>query len=123
MGASVSGVEPLGDASCPSPSATGAFIAGFCWQPLSEGMMIDAGRMRSEENLYRTFFVLIHAHSPFSPEPTTGDGCESVTRQPAKGFTPRGTARAVRLSVKGVKFVKVACFHVSISEIVESVLQ
>jgi hypothetical protein len=49
MGARVSQVAPLGDASLPAASATGAFIAVFCWQPLFGGVMIgaEAGRMTS----------------------------------------------------------------------------
>jgi len=49
MGARVSQAAPVGDASIPVASATGAFIAAFCWQPLSGGVMIGAevGRMTS----------------------------------------------------------------------------
>jgi hypothetical protein len=49
MGACVSNAAPLGDTSLLAASATDAFIAAFCWQPLSGGMMIggEAGRMTS----------------------------------------------------------------------------
>jgi hypothetical protein len=49
MGISVSQAGPLSDASLPAASATGAFIAVFCWQPLFGGVMIgaEAGRMTS----------------------------------------------------------------------------
>jgi hypothetical protein len=47
MHARVSQAAPLGDASLPAASATGAFIAAFSWQPLFGGLMIGAevGRM------------------------------------------------------------------------------
>jgi len=38
MGASVSQVVPLGAATFRAASMTGAFIAGFTWQPLSGGV-------------------------------------------------------------------------------------
>jgi hypothetical protein len=49
MGASVSQAAPLGDASFPTASKTGAFIVAFSWQPLSVGVMIgvEVGRMTS----------------------------------------------------------------------------
>jgi hypothetical protein len=49
MGARVSQATPFGDASIPTASATGAFVAAFSWQPLSGGVMIGAevGRMTS----------------------------------------------------------------------------
>jgi len=43
MGACVSQVAPVGDASIPAASATGACTAAFPWQPLSGGAMIGAG--------------------------------------------------------------------------------
>jgi len=49
MGARVSQATPFGDTSIPTASATDAFIAAFCWQPLLGGVMIGAevGRMTS----------------------------------------------------------------------------
>jgi hypothetical protein len=49
MGARMSQAAPVGDASIPAASETGAFIAAFSWQPLSGGVMIGAevGRMTS----------------------------------------------------------------------------
>jgi len=49
MGATMSGVVPLGDPSFLPASETDAFIASFCWQSLSGGVMIGAevGRMTS----------------------------------------------------------------------------
>jgi len=49
MGARVSQAAPVGDASFPAASATGAFLAAFRWQRLSGGVMIGAevGRMTS----------------------------------------------------------------------------
>jgi len=45
----VSQAAPLGDASLPAASATGAYVAAFCRQPLSGGVTIGAevGRMTS----------------------------------------------------------------------------
>ena len=42
MGARMSQAAPVGDASIPAASATGAFIAAFCRGPLSSGVMIGA---------------------------------------------------------------------------------
>ena len=42
MGARMSQAAPVGDASIPAASETDAFIAAFCWQPLSGGVMIGA---------------------------------------------------------------------------------
>jgi hypothetical protein len=45
----LSQAAPLGNASFPPASATGAFIAAFSWQPLSGGVMVrtEMGRMTS----------------------------------------------------------------------------
>jgi hypothetical protein len=49
MGTRLSQAAPLGDVSFLAESATGAFIAAFCWQTLLGGVMIGAevGRMTS----------------------------------------------------------------------------
>ncbi|HUE13890.1 MAG TPA: hypothetical protein VMR25_06990 [Planctomycetaceae bacterium] len=49
MGARVSQVVPVGDASIPAASATGAFIAAFSWRLLFGGVLIGAevGRITS----------------------------------------------------------------------------
>jgi hypothetical protein len=49
MNARMSQAAPLGDASIPAAFATDAFIAAFCWQPLSGGVLIGAevGRITS----------------------------------------------------------------------------
>jgi hypothetical protein len=53
MGTRVSQAVPLGDASLPAASATGAFIAVLCWQPLSGGVMIGAEVDRMTKPLRR----------------------------------------------------------------------
>jgi len=42
MGATMSGVVPLGDPSFPAASAMDVFIAAFSWRPLSGRVMIGA---------------------------------------------------------------------------------
>jgi hypothetical protein len=57
MGASVSQAAPLGAASF--RAATDAFIAAFCWQPLSGGVLIGAevGRMTSRVPKYGRILI------------------------------------------------------------------
>ena len=49
MHARVSQAAPVGDASIPAASTTGAFIAAFC-QPLSGGVMIGGGGEPHDEH-------------------------------------------------------------------------